>query len=331
MSVFATAVPQGENVPAMIEVQGIREAQQCMASRYCDHRLKSGTSDIRLRFGSSEFDNLSIDYLEYGADVTVEIEDAENFFFVGLPFSGEVKVSHCEGHLMASSSQAIVLSPSKPIEMEFTGASRWRVVKISRTALERQLATILGRPVTRPVIFDVGMDIENEHGAGASWLRTVSLLEQERGFSQSLYVKGPCLSQIEQMLISGLLYGQHHNYTDDMQARGNSVAPAHVRRAEKFIQANVQETIVIEDIVEASGVPRRTLYDGFKRFRDTSPMNYLRTVRMEGAHQDLVDTACGENITHIAMKWGFSHLGRFSIEYKKRYGYSPSQTAKGLS
>ena len=67
-----------------------------------------------------------------------------------------------------------------------------------------------------------------------------------------------------------------------------------------------------------------------KRFRSISPMNFLRNVRMEGAHLDLVDTACEENITEIAMKWGFYHLGRFSIGYKKRYGHSPSQTAKGL-
>jgi len=327
MNAFNTAVPQSDNIPSMIEVQGLRQAQQCMALRYCDHHL-SGSSEIRMRFREAGFNNLSIDYLEYGADVTVEVNDTENFYFVGIPVAGEVRVNYSEEELVVQPSKAVVLSPSKPFELAFSEAAQWRIVKISRSAVEQQLATLLGRPVTRSVIFDLTMDVDNEQGAGASWLRTISLLEQESGYSQSLYTKGPCLGQIEQVLIAGLLHGQPHNYTHDLHARGTSVAPAHVRRAEKYIQANIHETIAIEDIVEASGVPRRTLYDGFKRFRGISPMRYLRDMRMEGAHQNLLDADGQESVTDIAMQWGFSHLGRFSIEYKKRYGCSPSQTVK---
>jgi AraC-like DNA-binding protein len=28
------------------------------------------------------------------------------------------------------------------------------------------------------------------------------------------------------------------------------------------------------------------------------------------------------------MRWGFAHLGRFSIEYKERFGESPSQSLR---
>ena len=34
----------------------------------------------------------------------------------------------------------------------------------------------------------------------------------------------------------------------------------------------------------------------------------------------------GESVTEIAMQWGFTHMGRFSIEYRRRFGESPSET-----
>ncbi|MEE8056877.1 MAG: hypothetical protein V3T17_03435, partial [Pseudomonadales bacterium] len=142
------AVPEIDNHSPIIEVRGIRQAQKCMSIRYCEHNLISSTADLRMRFRELEFNSLSIGYLEYDANVTVEISDTENFFFVGLPIKGEVKVDHCDVKLVASSSQGMVLSPSKPIELGYTEESRGRIVKISRTAVEQLLATMLGRPIT---------------------------------------------------------------------------------------------------------------------------------------------------------------------------------------
>ncbi|WP_262475890.1 helix-turn-helix domain-containing protein [Acinetobacter radioresistens] len=36
------------------------------------------------------------------------------------------------------------------------------------------------------------------------------------------------------------------------------------------------------------------------------------------------------NITEIAYKWGATHLGCFSIEYKEVFGEKPSETLKKI-
>jgi AraC-like DNA-binding protein len=58
-------------------------------------------------------------------------------------------------------------------------------------------------------------------------------------------------------------------------------------------------------------------------------MAYVREVRLERARADLMsdDPSLG-SVTDIALKWGFAHLGRFAVEYKRRFGESPSATLR---
>jgi len=54
-------------------------------------------------------------------------------------------------------------------------------------------------------------------------------------------------------------------------------------------------------------------------------MRYLRHVRLERAHQELVQAQPGETtVTRTAGRWGFTHLGRFASEYRRAFGELPS-------
>lgn len=310
-----------------IEYFDVSKAHDTMAQLCCAHELKvADPTAVHFRHSRFKLSSVLLGQIEYGTDARVEYTDLGDYYTISLPICGTQELRQGDQVAASDANHGIIISPTQPVYLEMSGDCKKRLVQISRTAVERQLATLLGRPVTHPVVFDLSM--EAGVGPGASWWRTIKHLELEQGYTQSLYISGPFLGQVEQMLISGLLYGQPHNYTGTLRSSENQVAPAHVCRAEVFIQAHAPDPITIEDIVDASGVPRRTLYDGFKRFRGTAPMNYLRSVRMEGAREDLLNGLGKQNITSIAMKWGFTHLGRFSIEYKKRFGESPSDTFK---
>jgi transcriptional regulator GlxA family with amidase domain len=55
-------------------------------------------------------------------------------------------------------------------------------------------------------------------------------------------------------------------------------------------------------------------------------MRYLCNARFEKVREALARAQPGESVATIAMSWGFSHLGRFSVEYRRRFGESPSNT-----
>jgi transcriptional regulator GlxA family with amidase domain len=56
-------------------------------------------------------------------------------------------------------------------------------------------------------------------------------------------------------------------------------------------------------------------------------MHYLRESRLTSAHTAIKESR-GKNVsvTTIAIAHGFLHLGRFSVEYRRYFGVSPSQT-----
>jgi transcriptional regulator GlxA family with amidase domain len=104
------------------------------------------------------------------------------------------------------------------------------------------------------------------------------------------------------------------------------VAPSSVRKAETFIAANADQPICLEEIARAADVPSRTLLNSFRQFRQTSPMRYLRDLRLERARAQLSRYQPGATIASVALDVGFTHLGRFSQDYAARFGEKPSET-----
>jgi AraC-like DNA-binding protein len=105
-------------------------------------------------------------------------------------------------------------------------------------------------------------------------------------------------------------------------------APATVRRAIEFIEANAHRDISVTDIAKAAGMSARGIQANFQRHLNTSPAAYLRSVRLAAAHRDLVaaDPTTGPGVAEIAARWGFLHPGRFAATYRACYGVPPSHT-----
>jgi transcriptional regulator GlxA family with amidase domain len=94
----------------------------------------------------------------------------------------------------------------------------------------------------------------------------------------------------------------------------------------------VAESVSMGKLARFTGVSQRTLHEGFRKHRGYSPMQFLREQRMQRVRQELSEAAGETSVTEVALNWGFSHLGRFSLYYAERFGEKPSVTlAKGRS
>jgi AraC-like DNA-binding protein len=116
---------------------------------------------------------------------------------------------------------------------------------------------------------------------------------------------------------------------EPMLADGRDARPATVRRAVSFIEANADRDITVCDIAAAALVTSRAVQLAFRRHLGTTPMAYLRRVRLDHAHRQLL-TADPErdSVTTVAYRWGFASPSRFAADYRKAYGVSPSHTLR---
>ena len=136
------------------------------------------------------------------------------------------------------------------------------------------------------------------------------------------------MQQFEDLVFTNLLLSHPHNYTPALRRLAKLVASRDVKRAIDYMEANLTSPIGLPEITAAAGVPGRTLLEHFQRYKGISPMGYLRRARFAQVREALRSAEPEENVTGIAMGLGFSHMGRFSVEYRRRFGESPSETLR---
>jgi AraC-like DNA-binding protein len=158
------------------------------------------------------------------------------------------------------------------------------------------------------------------------WLQQVALIANSAQTIRSLQSHELAAASMEKLLIALLMAGQP--WRDTATAAARSIAPHCVRKAEAVIEARAGEPLRLGDIAAAVGVPPRTLQDGFRRFRDYTPVQFLTAIRLERARRDLQAADDNTLVRQVAMEWGFPHFGRFAQAYRRRFGEPPSATLR---
>ena len=205
------------------------------------------------------------------------------------------------------------------------GCARLRL-SLSKVALIGQLGALLGELPSAPLEFAPDMDLASAHGR--SFARYVLAAAEDLDQPVSILSSPIAIASFEQFIMTGLLLSHEHNYTQAFRRLDKYIPPRDVRRAIDYMECHSDAPLTIGDLVNATGVAGRTLFKHFKDFKGVSPMRYMRNVRFDRVRQSLLSAEPEANVTEIALSWGFVHMGRFSVEYRERFGESPSQTLK---
>jgi AraC-like DNA-binding protein len=167
-------------------------------------------------------------------------------------------------------------------------------------------------------------------GAAEQWRRTVSYLGHMLANTEAA-AQPLILGNAARLLAATALTTFPNTAVIDPTAQDRHDATgATARRAIAFIEQNAHIEICLADIATAANVSIRALQLAFRRHLDTTPMAYLRAVRLDHAHRDLQagDPARGDTVTTIAHRWGFTNPGRFATAYHDTYGQPPRHTLR---
>ncbi len=271
--------------------------------------------------------NGAVIYLVYGTEIRVDVAQL-GFFLIELPLSGESTTFCGNGSVVSGPGQAVVAGPYQQFASEWTVDCSKLLIKIESGALENYLSTLLGRRQIRALDFDMEMQLAT--APSASLLRAIHWILDELDQPGSLLNTAPLAGlQFQRMLMWTLLHSQPNNYSEELRARELPQIPHYVLQTEQYIQQHCRETIDLEQLVEHANVSERTLLEGFKRYHDVSPMKLLKLTRLDYVHLALKETdPAKNNVTDLALAYGFTQLGKFSAEYKERFGECPSYTLR---
>ena len=317
-----------ESVLSQYEVcrtSDLEEARAAAEKILCQNNLYSldtkGSLDTSIYY--RKLNGVGIGRMSYGGDITVKPGFFENFILLQMPIRGEERLELGSDRILTNPDMGSIINSHTKTVINHTANTEKLIIRIDRALLENTCQQILGRTLLNHIEFDAALPLSTI--AGKRWLGMVSWIYDYLSEDETL---SPLMkSQIENNLVNMLLSIQPHNYSAELLSDTPSLAPFFIKRVEAYIEDHAHEPISINDMAEYAGVSSRSLFTSFRRYRNTSPMRYLKEVRLRYVHEELMRSSVGvETVTAVAFKWGFSHLGHFTTDYKRRFGESPSET-----
>jgi len=283
-----------------------------------------GRLDVRLN--GIYLPGMYLGYAQYGSTVLVRASPARDDYWVQLPLSGHLEATVGRDLIDCNPDCAWIASPTRQdyYTMRSDASSARIHLCLNKSAICHQLEALLDEPLCAPLEFAPAMDLTT--GFGNSLARLILMVATDLDRAGSIYLAPAAMVALEQFVFTSLLMSHPHNYSAALRRGEKPIAPRDVKRAIDYMQGHLDVPIRLADIVRASGVPGRTLFKHFSDCRGISPMRYLRNARLDKVRETLRRVAPEARITDIAMQWGFTHMGRFSVEYRRRYGESPSAT-----
>nr|WP_255426335.1 AraC family transcriptional regulator [Pseudonocardia sp. C8] len=316
---------------SVMNTEDVDVARHVVTEVYVPHDLDSSNGrplDARLNCVASP--RMTLGYLVYGADAMLTLPPLQHCYHVNLTLSGRTKVTRRGGRdiaLTRGGESGAVLLPTEDSTVTWTPEATQYAMKFPRGPLEEHLGGILGRPVGEPLQFAASMDLRS--GPGAALLSAVRFLQTEIDRPGGISEAPLARAQLETYVMTALLHGVAHQYSQNLLAPADKQHPTVVRDVMDYVEANADRPLSVPQLARHVGVSARSLQVTFSRHLGMSPSEYVRDVRLARVHADLLAADPADtSVTEKATAWGFVHLSRFSEQYRRKYGELPSQTLR---
>jgi AraC-like DNA-binding protein len=250
--------------------------------------------------------------------VTVDYPD-DDILRVRFWHSGSGATCRGRSSLQVTQGQAIASTAAAEVDFEADfGQICWRA---ARERIEQKAAALMGRPLRTALNFETAIDLTGAAGSTLASIMSCMLNVADNANGLPLPT---ALGELEQAFIVGLLSAVTHDNRSLLDRPAGSAAPWQLRRAEGFIEANWDKPIRIEDLVDVTGTSARSLFRTFKKTRGCTPLEFVRSLRLEHARRMLEDRDKDTTVTDVANASGFGDPGHFAKEFQRAFGERPS-------
>jgi hypothetical protein len=263
------------------------QAREICAQVYFPHRLTVLHDPARFAMSLSALSlgPVAVGLLGYAGEVRLETAELETGYEINVPLSGRLLTRTGHAEVCATPGTAALYRPDVRTSLQgWADGGQLFGLKIERRALETRLAELAGQPVTGVIPLAPSLDLRA--GPGRRWwalaqVLTTFIRDPNGPVCQPLVMR-PLLDSV----LMAFLYAAEHPYRDALAAPCARAAAAAVNRAVDLLQASPDLPWTVGDLASRVGVSTRALQYGFAAQLSTSPMAYLRQVRLQRADAD---------------------------------------------
>lgn len=313
-----------------IDTTDHERAHAWLRANYADHtaRLFGRMDSFRFRHSLADLGDFTVGAAQHtmGLQGTWEAVGDRMLFVHSL--AGRLEMVTGGTEIRLAPGEVMVLDPDEVATVGWDNI-RSAVMRIQRPVMERVAAELFGDDRgPRALKIDSAQPITP--AAAWHWKRLMRYITNDVASNPAVYGSPLVMRQITKVVVATALETFPNSLAAGAAGEPAESLPSAVRRAVDYIEAHAADDIDLTTMAEAAGVGPRALQRAFRRTMDVAPTAYLRAVRLERAHADLVaaDPTQGITVASVAGRWGFGNPGRFAAEYRNRYGRPPSDSLR---
>lgn len=304
------------------------EAREAVSGVYLPHHLvRASAGPMKMILNACGDRDLTIGYLTYHAATTLHMPAPEEFYHLNLTTAGQTTGLR-EDRVSAETAggeSGLLLMPDRDYSVKWSADAEQLILRFSRTKLENHASDLLGLSTGEPVEFDFGVDLTTARGR--SLLASAEFMATEMNRVGGISDNPLIVDQLESFIMSNLLLAVPNTHSETLATPAPTVNLGRLKPVVDFMEANADEAITPAELARAGHMSIRTLHASFQQVLQTTPMDYLRRIRMERIRAELINNSDPDlKITDLAARWGFYHPSRFAARYRETYGELPSET-----
>jgi AraC-like DNA-binding protein len=252
--------------------------------------------------------------------------EPSNYHTLQVIPSGNIRFDIDGRKIKANAAQALMISNGQRVRLYPTDNSKCLSLVVKDKDLCDVISLWAGHTKIPEIKFNKRLTMTNP--GVISFLSYFHTIIDTLDRNSNLLRMPAAVASLENMLITFILFELGHNLGDFFTASCAEAGTNQIRDVEEYMEANCSKAINIKVLTQVTGHSARSIYRAFQKHRDYTPMEFLKHIRLRLARQKLMHGTSESMVTTVAYECGFTHLGRFSIEYKCCFGEKPSETLR---
>lgn len=309
--------------------RSVDEARQAVADVYLanDPHVTGSALDMKLNaWGDHDF---TLGWLTYGAGTRLEMPEASSHYHFNLTTQGATRGLRGDGEQgeTVANRSGLALLPHRPTVVQWQSTAEQLIFRLSRAKLERFAAELTGTTVDAPIEFDFAFDTVG--GAAESVFASAQFLARELDRVGGVADNPILARQLEAFVMTNVLLSIPSNLSELLHETPKPASAGRLDTVLEYLREHAELPLTPADLARVGHMSIRSLHATFQRELGTTPIAYLRRVRLERVHDELVTGHSNDlKVSEVAYRWGFAHPSRFASMYREAFGELPSETLR---